>query len=142
MFAGDGFLLFAEVALGGRFHFGGCRRAVQLFPKAIIAGFAVGRKSFYIQAGQQLARWPFAAQSTQRLGPVHKVQPFRRAAPVPHPQGAALCFLGGQPGVWIVCWESGPFQWAIPASMEIGSATGKLVEPYYSFDLTFYPSED
>jgi hypothetical protein len=51
-------------------------------------------------------------------------------------------FLGGQPGVWIVCWESGPFQWAIPASMEIGSATGKLVEPYYSFDLTFYPSED
>lgn len=51
-------------------------------------------------------------------------------------------FLGGQPGVWIVCWESGPFQWAIPASMEIGSTTGKLVEPYYSFDLTFYPSED
>lgn len=43
---------------------------------------------------------------------------------------------------WTVAWEAGPYEWAIPASMAIGSTTGKLVEPYYSFDLCFYPSED
>jgi hypothetical protein len=43
---------------------------------------------------------------------------------------------------WVVVWESGPHDWAIPASMAIVHATGKLCEPYYSFDLCFYPSED
>ena len=38
---------------------------------------------------------------------------------------------------WQVCWEEGPYEWAIPASMAIGDA-GILAEPYYSFDLTFY----
>lgn len=51
-------------------------------------------------------------------------------------------FMGGQGGIWIVCWESGPYEWAISASMKIGEATGKLCEPYWSFDLAFYPSED
>lgn len=51
-------------------------------------------------------------------------------------------YLGGTPGVWIVCWESGPYQWAIGASMAITMGCGKLCEPYYSFDLTFYPAED
>ena len=43
---------------------------------------------------------------------------------------------------WCVAWEAGPYEWAIPASMVIGSASGKIVEPYYSFDLCFYPTED
>lgn len=43
---------------------------------------------------------------------------------------------------WVVAWESGPYDWAINASMVIGDVTGKLVEPFYSFDLCFYPSED
>jgi len=43
---------------------------------------------------------------------------------------------------WCVVWEAGPFEWAVPASMALTYATGKLVEPYYSFDLCFYPSED
>lgn len=51
-------------------------------------------------------------------------------------------YLGGTPNVWIVCWESGPYQWAIGTSMAIGAGCGKLCEPYYSFDLTFYPAED
>lgn len=38
---------------------------------------------------------------------------------------------------WQVCWEEGPYEWAIPASMAIGDA-GILAEPYYSFDLDFY----
>ena len=43
---------------------------------------------------------------------------------------------------WCVVWESGPYSWAVPASMVITSATQKLCEPYYSFDLCFYPGED
>ena len=43
---------------------------------------------------------------------------------------------------WCVVWESGPYTWAVPASLVITRATGKLCEPYYSFDLCFYPGED
>lgn len=43
---------------------------------------------------------------------------------------------------WVVVWEAGPYEWAIPISMAIGTWTGKLAEPYYSFDLCFYPGED
>lgn len=42
----------------------------------------------------------------------------------------------------VVSWESGPFEWAIAASMCTPETFGKLVEPYYSFDLCFYPDED
>lgn len=41
-----------------------------------------------------------------------------------------------------VSWEAGPYQWAIGTSLALVIATGKLVEPYYSFDLCFYPGED
>lgn len=40
---------------------------------------------------------------------------------------------------WLVCWESGPYQWAIPASLSLPYG---LTEPYHSFDLNFYPAED
>jgi hypothetical protein len=43
---------------------------------------------------------------------------------------------------WIACWESGPYQWGVPASFALISATGQLVETYYGFDLTFSPMED
>jgi hypothetical protein len=43
---------------------------------------------------------------------------------------------------WCVAWEAGPYDWAIPASMAIVSQCGKLAEPYYGFDLCFYPGED
>jgi len=39
---------------------------------------------------------------------------------------------------WVVSWESGPFQWAVGASL---GGHNRLVEPYYSFDLTFFPAE-
>ena len=42
---------------------------------------------------------------------------------------------------WCVCWEAGPYEWAIGASMALGHETRVLVEPYYSFDLCIYPSE-
>jgi hypothetical protein len=38
---------------------------------------------------------------------------------------------------WRVMWESGPFEWAIPASFE-AHGSGWYTEPYYSFDLGFY----
>lgn len=40
---------------------------------------------------------------------------------------------------WRVCWESGPFEWAIPASFECRADDFSWhTEPYYSFDLCFY----
>ena len=42
---------------------------------------------------------------------------------------------------WGVSWEAGPYQWAIAASFLIMDLTGRLVEPYYSFDLCFYEVE-
>ena len=45
----------------------------------------------------------------------------------------------GYGNVWRVCWESGPFEWAIPASFEVRAADYSWhTEPYYSFDLCFY----
>lgn len=43
---------------------------------------------------------------------------------------------------YVVAFEAGPYEWAIGTSMAIGSRCDKLVEPYYSFDLCFYPGED
>lgn len=42
---------------------------------------------------------------------------------------------------WCVCWEAGPYDWAIGASMALTDETRVLVEPYYGFDLCIYPSE-
>jgi hypothetical protein len=43
---------------------------------------------------------------------------------------------------WCVMYEAGEFQWAIPASFALCDKLNKIVEPYYSFDLCFYPTED
>jgi hypothetical protein len=43
---------------------------------------------------------------------------------------------------WIACWESGPYQWGVPASFAIIAATGKLAETQYGFDLLFHPGDD
>jgi hypothetical protein len=51
-------------------------------------------------------------------------------------------YLGGVPGVWLVCWESGPYMWALGACMSVSVEFGKLSEPHYGFDMTFYPAED
>jgi len=40
-----------------------------------------------------------------------------------------------------VSWESGPYGWASVASDAL-CQIGVFAEPYYSFDLCFYPSED
>lgn len=40
-----------------------------------------------------------------------------------------------------VGWESGPYQWAIQASFVVMDASGRLAEPYYSFDLCLYNAE-
>lgn len=42
---------------------------------------------------------------------------------------------------WVVAWEGGPFDWAIPASFHVMALTGRLIEPYYGFDLCIYPDE-
>lgn len=42
---------------------------------------------------------------------------------------------------WLVMWEAGPESWGVNVSLSITMNIG-LVEPYYSFDLTFYPGED
>ncbi len=37
---------------------------------------------------------------------------------------------------WRVCWEAGPYEWAVRASYQISGEWG-YTEPYYSFDLCF-----
>jgi hypothetical protein len=41
----------------------------------------------------------------------------------------------------VVAWEAGPYEWAIPASFVVMNETGRLCEPYYSFDLCLYDNE-
>lgn len=41
---------------------------------------------------------------------------------------------------WTVAFEAGPHDWAVSATLS--DVFPKLVEPYYGFDLCFYPSED
>ena len=43
----------------------------------------------------------------------------------------------GDTSCWSVCFEAGPYQWAIAASMNTPSGCNVLAEPYYSFDLCF-----
>lgn len=39
---------------------------------------------------------------------------------------------------WVVWWEAGPYEWAIPASMWISNPKADwFTEPHFSFDLTF-----
>ena len=45
----------------------------------------------------------------------------------------------GEGNRWLVCLEAGPYEWAIPVSMRLPYG---LAEPYYSFDLSFYPTEE
>lgn len=48
------------------------------------------------------------------------------------------CFMRPEHGGWRVSYESGPYSWAMPASDALAQC-GILAEPYYSFDLCFYP---
>jgi hypothetical protein len=48
------------------------------------------------------------------------------------------CFMRAEHGGWRISYEAGPYQWAIVASAALGQL-GILAEPYYSFDLCFYP---
>lgn len=42
---------------------------------------------------------------------------------------------------WVVAWEAGPYEWAIGAAETVSAVTGRLAEPYYSFDLCLYENE-
>lgn len=46
----------------------------------------------------------------------------------------------GRGRVWGVSWESGPYQWAVAASLSgmWNRDAGWYTEPYYNFDLYFY----
>jgi hypothetical protein len=49
-------------------------------------------------------------------------------------------FVRPEHGGWRVSWESGPFSWATVAS-EALCQVGVFAEPYYNFDLCFYPED-
>lgn len=69
-----------------------------------------------------------------RHGQNPKVETFIRKPGEPRHFGDATC--------WCVAWEAGPYEWAVGACDVISDVTKKLVEPYYSFDICFYPGED
>ena len=41
------------------------------------------------------------------------------------------------PSCWMVCFEAGPYEWAVSASLSTDTKGKVLAEPYYSFDLCF-----
>lgn len=48
------------------------------------------------------------------------------------------CFMRAEDGGYRVSFEAGPYSWAMVAS-EALCQCGIFAEPYYSFDLCFYP---
>ena len=48
------------------------------------------------------------------------------------------CFMRQERNGWRVSFEGGPYSWAIVAS-EALCQVGIFAEPYYNFDLCFYP---
>lgn len=42
---------------------------------------------------------------------------------------------------YYVAWESGPYDWAIPASFVVMDVTDHLAEPYHGFDLQLYDAD-
>lgn len=38
---------------------------------------------------------------------------------------------------WRVCWESGPYEWAVGTSFNVANSPHWYTEPHYSFDLCF-----
>lgn len=48
------------------------------------------------------------------------------------------CFMREEDGGWRVSFEAGPYSWAMVAS-EALCQCGIFAEPYYNFDLCFYP---
>lgn len=53
----------------------------------------------------------------------------------------APCYFDNS-NCYVVTWESGPFEWGYHACNAIGDKAGKIAEPFYSFDVCFYPAED
>jgi len=42
---------------------------------------------------------------------------------------------------YVISWEAGPYQWVHRAWPVVMDVTGRLCEPYYSFDLCIYEAE-
>lgn len=42
---------------------------------------------------------------------------------------------------YVISWEAGPYQWVHYAWPVVMDMTGRLCEPYYSFDLCIYEAE-
>lgn len=42
---------------------------------------------------------------------------------------------------YVISWEAGPYQWVHHAWPVVMDYTGRLCEPYYSFDLCIYENE-
>lgn len=82
---------------------------------------------------EKLAKATFAA--LQKIA----VDPFgMKASEVLLTAPGEPCYFDNRTPQWVVTWEAGPHEWAIGASM----LYPQIVEPYYSFDLCFYPGED
>lgn len=82
---------------------------------------------------EQAAKATHAAvhKAAERVGQDADRETLIRAPGEPRYFGDTQC--------WVVAWEAGPYQWGVSASLS--DIFPHLVEPYYSFDLTFYPGE-
>lgn len=94
-----------------------------------------------------VAALPKATAATMAKA-VHAVLLRHAALHGQDPACEVAIFSPGQPryfredNCWTVTWEAGPHDWAIGTSFALTTLTRKTVEPYYGFDLCFYPAED
>lgn len=122
----------------GQYDFAAEERAEQAFSDSIGQAIADAINKLPLKNAETMAKTAYEVVCTKatEYGQKPEIECFIKGPDESHN------YLGGTPGVWIVCWEAGPYTWAYNASMAITVQCGKLCEPYYSFDLTFYPAED
>jgi hypothetical protein len=102
-----------------------------------------GEGIYYGDGSADLARAVAIAASShggaeERAMAVHEV--LRQASQESGQNPDIETFIRPERGQIRVSWESGPFSWATVAS-EALCQVGIFAEPYYNFDLCFYPED-
>lgn len=89
------------------------------------------------------ASWSNPADPMKVTTVIHTVLAAASEATEQNPKCETFIRAEGAEGrrTYTASWESGPYEWAIPASFIVMEATGRLCEPYYSFDLQLYDIE-
>lgn len=120
----------------GHIYGQGTAKLIEDIRTALMALPAQGEPTF-----RERAKYPMDPQLVAET--IHGVLKKAAEAEGMKPDIETFMRVTGEEGnrTYKVSWEAGPYQWAIQASFVIMEITGRLVEPYYSFDLDLYDRE-